>query len=662
MFPQFSGPLGYIEQDADFVGGAPFPQLGYARNSQTFWVCTFNGNYINDQPQYTWVKLPFGFGSLSAGANQVLAGPDRVSGTPTFRLLLPDDIPSTLNATQTVNPGIADVSNDIATTYYVQNAIQSPQLPEPANRFLGGPTSGGGANPTFRVLVANDIPTVLNATQVPTPTTGDNSTNVATTAFVQNAVSSGGGGLPTGPEPPNTVLAGPTTVSSAELIQQNSNFNASTISLSLAYPSNNTAGNLLIACIWVRTTPTAPTVTDTQGNTWNKAVGWTGGVLTSIWYTYAKAGANTVTYNDPGVNNHVHLVIEEVFGVVPSGLDQSGVISSGLTVTTAGSVSQANEWVVGALGGCCGSVANPIVPPTTATQDAVTNDTVNVERITVAHLTATTGLSGAQSMTFSSAGTNGTFLWGCIATFKAGPIGVPPTFRQLTAADIQPALSTGAYRLNRIFMITASGTYTPTTGTRALYVECIGGGGAGSGAASTTSGNMSVSSGGGSGAYSAVFLSASIKGSYTVVVGVGGTVGASGAPGNSGNDTTFDSPSVCTAKGGSGSSGQVVSGSTVAVVLGGAGGAASSGIGDFKCDGSDGGIAVRLSGSVGYGGMGGAAPLGAGSSTTPAALTLLGVAGKLYGGGGSGENTGNGSGPGTGGAGANGVIRVWEFM
>ena len=230
----------------------------------------------------------------------------------------------------------------------------------------------------------------------------------------------------------------------------------------------------------------------------------------------------------------------------------------------------------------------------------------------------------------------------------------------LLAADSTAAAGLGwksnQYRLLRIMNVFSGTTvYTPTAGTRAVYVECIGGGGAGGGAA-VSSANLSLGGGGGAGAYSAKWLTGSIKSSYTVSVGAGGT-GVSGAAGNAGGSTTFDSPSICTAAGGSGG-GTLAAGTAVNTQGGGAGGLSSSGVGDLKLDSADGGWGLRLSASIGRAGSGGGAPIGGGLTGAPAA-TAAGIAGGNYGGGGSGAITT--AAVQTGGAGASGVIRIWEF-
>lgn len=216
------------------------------------------------------------------------------------------------------------------------------------------------------------------------------------------------------------------------------------------------------------------------------------------------------------------------------------------------------------------------------------------------------------------------------------------------------------YRLIKVVQkVQGDTTYTPTDGVNALYVECIGAGGAGGGAA-TSSANCSLGGGGSGGAYSAVWLTgAAIKSSYACVIGAGGTPGSAGAAGGDASaDTTFDSPSVCTAKKGLGGA-VLAAGTSLITQLGAVGGLASSGVGDLKMDGCDGGFGVRLSASAGISGSGGAAPLGSGIAKGVNATLTAGNTGKVFGGGGSGAFTATTAQQG--GAGANGIIRIWEF-
>lgn len=207
-------------------------------------------------------------------------------------------------------------------------------------------------------------------------------------------------------------------------------------------------------------------------------------------------------------------------------------------------------------------------------------------------------------------------------------------------------------------IFSGTSTYTPSTGARALYVECIGGGGAGGGAASGSS-SSSIGGGGGSGGYSAVLLNTSLKGSYTVAVGLGGTAGAAGSAGNAGGDTSFDTgPSVCVAKGGSGGA-VLAAGTTVVIQNGAAGGSLTGAIGTVMTPGANGGWGLRTSGTTGHAGDGGDAPIGGGTAQGASAAGA-GGAGAVYGGGGGGGLSTSAAQ--VGGVGAAGMIRITEMF
>jgi hypothetical protein len=226
--------------------------------------------------------------------------------------------------------------------------------------------------------------------------------------------------------------------------------------------------------------------------------------------------------------------------------------------------------------------------------------------------------------------------------------------------------ATKDYRLIKVtHVFQGTTTYTPTAGAKALFVECVGGGGSGGGAASSTGGtNNSVGGGGGAGGYSAVWLTgAAVKASYTVQVGAGGTAATAGNnAGNAGTDTTFDSPSVCTAKAGAAGGGGGASATALGTRgTGGAGGLASGGVGDLKTDGGGGAAGVVFSVVAATGmvsGQGGASMFGMGGPSLVASGAS--AAGPVYGSGSAGScdaaTTNRASG-----AGANGLIRVWEF-
>lgn len=215
------------------------------------------------------------------------------------------------------------------------------------------------------------------------------------------------------------------------------------------------------------------------------------------------------------------------------------------------------------------------------------------------------------------------------------------------------------YRLIKVSILTGSGTWTPTNGCRAAYVECVGAGGQGGGAA-TSSTQVSVGGGGGGGAYAASWITG-VSATVAYVCGAGGSGAAAGATGTVGADTTWGA-TVVVAKGGAGG-GVMAAGTTLASQAGGAGGAAASCTGDLKVTGSIGDKGIRLSTTQGWSGDGGAAPY-LGTVGANGVVSAVGTAGAAavataYGSGGSGAATLSTSA--AGGAGAAGIIRVWEF-
>ncbi|MBS1902257.1 MAG: hypothetical protein JSS75_00960 [Bacteroidetes bacterium] len=110
-------------------------------------------------------------GTLSAtlatqSANMVFAGPTTgVAAAPTFRSLVASDIPS-LNYVTSVGlslPSLFTVSGSPVTTSGTLSATLATQS---ANMVFAGPTTGVAAAPTFRSLVASDIPSLAYVTSV----------------------------------------------------------------------------------------------------------------------------------------------------------------------------------------------------------------------------------------------------------------------------------------------------------------------------------------------------------------------------------------------------------------------------------------------------------------------------------------------------------------
>ncbi|WP_312624963.1 hypothetical protein [Scandinavium sp.] len=222
-----------------------------------------------------------------------------------------------------------------------------------------------------------------------------------------------------------------------------------------------------------------------------------------------------------------------------------------------------------------------------------------------------------------------------------------------------------AGNLLNVKVITSSGTYTPSPGTKTIIVECQGGGGAGGGSSATTSGNASIGAGGAEGCYGKGIFT-NLSSSYSVTIGAGG-VGVSGSSGGGGGTTSFGS--LMSASGGYG--GARMSPGAAASIIGiestsqpapptvSGGNIVSSGYqGSYV-------IGLRLAAAYTLGaisGMGGRSFFGAGGGA--ASSSGAGATATAYGSGGAGSKSWSDSGTDiayAGGNGAKGVVIVWEY-
>ena len=142
------------------------------------------------------------------------------------------------------------------------------------------------------------------------------------------------------------------------LVQSNAAQGSAVSSVSVAFSTNNTAGNLIIAFVRMSTTSQTVTLADSAGNTYTQAVAQSqtsDGSQVRLFYAKNIVGAaNTVTATFSASNNHPWLAIYEYRGLsTTSPLDQtasaqnfSSAPSSGATGTTTG----ANELIFGGFG------------------------------------------------------------------------------------------------------------------------------------------------------------------------------------------------------------------------------------------------------------------------------------------------------------------------
>lgn len=205
-------------------------------------------------------------------------------------------------------------------------------------------------------------------------------------------------------------------------------------------------------------------------------------------------------------------------------------------------------------------------------------------------------------------------------------------------------------------IITASGTYTPTPGTKRIIVEMVGGGAGGREAKPPSSASGTFSGGGGSGAYAKFRLDA-VPSSVSVSVGIGGSSGLPGGEskfgsycttggGQTGENDASTSATTVTCAGGPGASYPVINLPAISIL-------ASAGQPGF------GGVAAKS--NNGFGGHGGSTPLAQGGQGNQNGRGFN-AGGYGAGGGGcfipSGTTTTTNSPGGTGGG---GVIIVYEY-
>lgn len=201
-------------------------------------------------------------------------------------------------------------------------------------------------------------------------------------------------------------------------------------------------------------------------------------------------------------------------------------------------------------------------------------------------------------------------------------------------------------------ILTGSGVYTPTIGTKSIIVEAIGGGGAGGGSAATTSGQQASGSGGGSGAYVMATFTTGFAGA-NYIIGSGGT-GTTANNGGNGSATTF-----LTINAGGGSGGPVGVASVSSVISGSFGGTASGG--DINAAGPNGNSGIVYTSAVSVGGFGGSSKIYPGNGGAARASAGDGFPATGYGCGGGGANSGSSGTTRAGGNGTQGLIIIWEY-
>ena len=516
------------------------------------------------------------------GVGGALLASPALSGTPTA----PTAAPATNNT-------------QLATTAYVTTAIAA--LPAPVTSFNGRVgaitfqasdiSAAGGA------LLAS--PNFTGTPTAPTQAPGTSNTDIATTAFVANAVAGSTAGV--------------------------TSFNTRTGAVTLTTADVTGAGGAVLASPAFTGVPTAPTATAGTNSTQ---------LATTAFVTAALAAS-------PG-------------GVTSFNGRTGAITLQGSDVSAAGGALLASPAFTG-------TPTSPTPVPGTNNTDIATTAFVANAISTAGGVNTFNGRAGAVTLNTADVfGANGA-TWVQADTAPAftnnrlwfdssnGQLYVqyvdPVSSAQNWVVANSPMYAGGAVIGIRTFA--ASGTYTPNANMKTCIIECVGGGGGGAGI-SAPAGWYQCGGGGGGGGYARKFATAATVGASQVVT-VSGITGnaAAGAAGANGGSSSVGS--LATANGGAGGSGQT----------GGTGGTAS---GDFAITGKTGNAGTSINTNIGgiSGGGGGDSFLGFGGPSMYTAASATGANYIGYGGGGSG-GVAIASSAGSGGAGGGGVVIITEF-
>lgn len=225
---------------------------------------------------------------------------------------------------------------------------------------------------------------------------------------------------------------------------------------------------------------------------------------------------------------------------------------------------------------------------------------------------------------------------------------------QLTAA-IKALVGPG--RLLNIQVITNSGTYSPTAGTKKAVIEMVGGGGA-SGSTPASSSSVNFASGGGGGGAYAKFM---VNNPVATPVSIGAAGVVSGGTGGAGGVTSFGS--IASVSGGGGSAYSQASGSAL-IANGGSGAQTISLSSDcvpiLKIFGESGSAAVMINSGSGGSNSGGSSVMGTGGGPNGNGNGNPGT-GYGAGAGGAMRGTNNTGATASGANGTAGVVIVWEY-
>lgn len=222
-------------------------------------------------------------------------------------------------------------------------------------------------------------------------------------------------------------------------------------------------------------------------------------------------------------------------------------------------------------------------------------------------------------------------------------------------ANLKTAIS-GRFTGTQVF--TASGTYTPTVGTKRIRVTVVGAGGGAGGSAAVAVGQGACGVSGGGGGFAIGILTSGFSG-VSVVVGTGGTGATGNNAGSAGGASSF-----LTLSGGGGGGGPGSASVGVPTATGSAGGGVGAGGSIINGIGTASNCGVIVSTTAVVAGLSGTSLFAGGRSNATITTQVNGAPGGAAGAGGAGGVGGGpagGSAAATGGNGANGIVIIEEF-
>ena len=664
-----TGAGGAVLASPAFTGVATAPTAALGVSTTQLATCAFVANAI--------AAIGAGVTSWNTRTGAVVLTTADVTGVGGALLASPalSGVPTAPTAAPATN------TTQLATCAFVTAAIAA--LAAPVTSFNGRTgaitllsadlSAAGGA-----LLVS---PAFTGVPTGPTAAPGNNSTELATTAFVAAAVSAAtagvtswnsrtgavvltaadltgvGGALLAGPTfsgVPSAPTAAPGTnttqlatcafvtaaVAGAAVV---SSFNSRTGAVTLLGSDVSAAGGALLASPAFTGTPTAPTQSPGTSNTDIATTAFVANAVTAAGgVTSFNTRAGAVTLNSTDITNAGGaLLASPALSGVPTAPTASGGVNTTQIATCA--------FVQAAI-----PAASATLPLMNGTASAGSvsawsrGDHVHPTDTTRAPI-ASPALTGTPTSITPTAGDNSTN----IAT---------TAFVHTAVAGVTGGSIIG----QQVFSTAGAFTYTPTTGMGHCIVECVGAGGGGGGLAGVSTDILSAA-GGGAGGYSRKLLTAATIGaSQTGSVGAAGTAGSGNTAAGSGGPT-YLGPSgspLCQANGG-GRAGTGTSASVAFYMNPGLGGTVTGAVGDLTIAGNNGergffagGVNAATGGSNGggsyFGGAGAGALYGAGTAN------VNGSAGTSGGGGGGGFNA-TGSGNVSGGAGGVGLVIITEY-